>query len=236
MEAAECFARVAADAVERRGRFTVALAGGRTPRLLYERLAELESEGKSGFDWRKAHVFFSDERQVTPDHPDSNCRMASETLLSKVPVPADQIHRVRGENPDADRAAEEYEEILATTFRIGRGEWPRFDLILLGMGSDGHTASLFPGTTALEVDDRTAVAVRRPAAHDRVTLTLPVLNAASGVIVMAFGPEKAAAVGRVAAGEPLPAGLVRPKSGDLLWLVDRDAAVRLPLPGARNAS
>lgn len=163
--------------------------------------------------------------------------MASESLLSRVPVPPEQVHRVRGENPDPDRAAEEYEEILATTFRLGRGEWPRFDLVLLGMGADGHTASLFPGSTAVQVVDRLAVAVPREAPdHDRVTLTLPVLNAAAGVIVMATGPEKATAVARVAAGDPLPAGLVRPADGDLLWLIDRDAAVRLPLPGARNAS
>jgi 6-phosphogluconolactonase len=228
---------VAADSIERRGRFTVALAGGKTPRALYELLALKEAEGKSGFDWRLAHVFFSDERQVTPDHDDSNCRMASESLLARVPVPPDQVHRVRGENPDADRAAEEYEGIMTGVFGLRRGERPRFDLILLGMGADGHTASLFPGSEALEVADRLAVAVRvPPPGHDRVTLTLPVLNEAAGVIVLAAGAEKAAAVARIAAGEPLPAGLVRPRNGDLLWLIDRDASVRLPLPGARNAS
>jgi 6-phosphogluconolactonase len=215
----------------------VALAGGKTPRALYELLAVKEAEGKSGFDWRKAHVFFSDERQVTPDHEDSNCHMASESLLSRVPVPAEQVHRVRGENPDADRAAEEYEGIMVDVFGLRPSQRPRFDLILLGMGADGHTASLFPHSEALDVVDRLAVAVRVPApGHDRVTLTLPVLNEAAGVIVMAAGAEKAGAVARVAAGEPLPAGLVRPRQGDLLWLIDRDASVRLPLPGARNAS
>ena len=174
---------------------------------------------------------------MTPDHEDSNCRMASASLLSRVPVPPEQVHRVRGENPDAGRAAEEYEGILVEVFGLRRGEMPRFDLILLGVGADGHTASLFPGSEALQVSDRMAVAVRRPPpGHDRVTLTLPVLNAAAGVIVMAAGAAKAVAVGRIAAGEPLPAGLVRPTSGDLLWLIDRDASVRLPLPGARSAS
>jgi 6-phosphogluconolactonase len=152
-------------------------------------------------------------------------------------VPPDQVHRVRGENPDPERAAEEYEGILIDVFNLRRGEMPRFDLILLGVGADGHTASLFPDARALRETERLAVAVRLPApAHDRVTLTLPVLNAAAGVIILATGPEKANAVGRIAAGEQLPAGMVRPTNGDLLWLIDRDAAVRLPLPGARNVS
>jgi 6-phosphogluconolactonase len=181
------------------------------------------------------HVFFGDERQVDPEHPDSNCRMATETLLARVPIPPGQVHRIRGENPDADRAAEEYEEILTTDFRLGAGDRPRFDLVLLGMGADGHTASIFPGSAAARVTDRLAVGVRvaRPG-HDRVTLTLPVFIAAAAALFMVTGAEKASALALVAAGHDLPAGRVRPADGALLWLVDRAAAASLPAHGART--
>jgi 6-phosphogluconolactonase len=162
--------------------------------------------------------------------------MATETLLGKVPIPPEQIRRIRGENPDAERAAEEYEDILRDVFHLGTGERPRFDLVLLGMGPDGHTASLFPGSPTLRVADRLASGVRLdPPAHDRVTLSLPVLNAAAAVVFMVTGPEKAPALARVAAGHELPAGLVRPAGGTLLWLVDREAAAALPAAGRRPA-
>ena len=234
--AAAEFVRAATAAIAARGRFNVALSGGTTPRALYTLLADPRGPHRAQVAWEQVHVFFSDERQVDPEHPDSNCRMATETLLARVPIPHEQVHRIRGENPDADRAAEEYEEILASEFRLGAGDKPRFDLVLLGMGADGHTASIFPGAPAARVTDRLAVGVRlAPAGHDRVTLTLPVFTAAAAVLFMVTGSEKAATLGRVAAGFDLPAGRVRPTDGALLWLVDRAAATALPAPGAKTS-
>src|SRR3990170_208271 len=155
--AAERFARVAAEAVGRAGRFTVALAGGSTPRDLYARLAG--EPYRSGVPWREIHVFWGDERCAPPDHPESNYRMAAETLLEHVPIPREQIHRMRGEDPDVERAAGDYEGQLRATFRLGAGQLPRLDLVLLGMGADGHTASLFPGSPALREVSRLVVAV-----------------------------------------------------------------------------
>jgi len=234
--AAREFVRLAAEAIAARGRFTVALAGGSTPRALYTLLADEGAPYRAQVAWERVHVFFGDERQVDPEHPDSNCRMATETLLSRVAIPSDQVHRIRGENPDADRAAEEYDGILAAEFHLGAGDRPRFDLVLLGMGPDGHTASLFPGSGAARITDRCAAGVHvEPPGHDRVTLTLPALNAAAAVIFMVTGDDKAAALARVATGQELPAGQVRPTAGTLLWLVDRAAAAALPAAGTRHA-
>jgi 6-phosphogluconolactonase len=234
--AAAEFVRAATAAIAARGRFTVALAGGSTPRALYALLADPRAPHRAQVAWEQVHVFFGDERQVDPEHPDSNCRMATGTLLGHVPIPPEQVHRIRGENPDADRAAEEYEEILATEFRLGTGDRPRFDLVLLGMGADGHTASIFPGSAAARVTDRLAVGVHMPPpGHDRVTLTLPVFVAAATVVFMVTGQDKAPALGRVAAGHDLPAGRVRPADGALLWLVDHAAATALPAQGARTS-
>jgi len=234
--AAQEFVRLATEAIAARGRFAVALAGGSTPRALYTLLADEAAPYRARIDWDKVHVFFGDERQVDPDHPDSNCRMATETLIGRVPIPAEQVHRIRGENPDADRAAEEYDEILTADFHLSAGDRPRFDLVLLGMGPDGHTASIFPGSAAARITDRLAAGVRvEPPGHDRVTLTLPVLNAAAAVVFMIAGADKAAALARVAAGHDLPAGRVRPADGTLLWLVDRAAAASLPAHDAKTA-
>src|SRR5262249_45546356 len=153
--------------------------------------------------------------------------------LHRLPIPETQIHRIRGENPDPDRAAEEYEEIQRDIFGLAADALPRFDLILLGLGPDGHVASLFPGSAALRETRRLAVAVAPPSpARPRITLTLPVLNAAACVLFLVSGAQKADALRRVLRGSgplapsapPLPAALVRPGHGDLLWLVDRDAA------------
>lgn len=170
---------------------SVALAGGRTPQALYERLATQE------YDWEALDVFFGDERCVSPDHPDSNFRMASEALLSKVPA---RVHRMRGESCDAAG----YEEELRAAFRQGV---PAFDLVFLGMGADGHTASLFPGDPALEETRRLVVKVARPD-HPRLTLTLPLLSASKLAVFLVSGEEKREALRRVLAGEEVPAARV----------------------------
>jgi 6-phosphogluconolactonase len=224
-EAAAEFARSAAAACAARGAFRVALAGGTTPCAAYEALAHPGGPHASSIPWERVHVFFGDERQVPPDSEHSNCRMACDALLRHVPIPDAQVLRIRGENPDPERAAEEYEEILRSRFRLAGTETPRFDLVLLGMGADGHTASLFPGSRALEEQQRLAVATRAPVEPiGRISLTLPVFNAASSVIVLVTGSAKGAAFARVRGGADLPVARVRPVNGSVLWLADRAAA------------
>jgi 6-phosphogluconolactonase len=225
--AASEFIRQARRAVEAEGLFSVALSGGSTPRSLYSLLAN-DSSLRIVVPWQKTHFFWGDERHVPPDHPDSNYRMANEAMLSKVPVPSGNIHRIRAEYPSARQAAEEYEETLKSFFRLKAGEFPRFDLILLGIGPDGHIASLFPGTEALHERKRLVVAnwVGKFHAH-RITMTLPVLNQAAFVLFLVSGEEKEAAFRKVIEREEgealLPSQLVRPTHGRLLWLVDRVA-------------
>ncbi|MEE8392652.1 MAG: 6-phosphogluconolactonase [Anaerolineae bacterium] len=216
--AAEYVVTVAEDAVAARGQFTVALAGGSTPRATYALLAN--DEFVTRMNWQHTHVFWGDERCVPPDHPDSNYRMACEALLYHVSISTRNVHRIQGElNPE--QAASIYQDEL----RAVLGTDGRFDLILLGMGADGHTASLFPGTTALEERERAVVAVYVERTQSwRVTLTLPVINAARHVLFLVSGKAKAAALAQVNAGEPLPASLVQPSHGQLTWMVDRDAA------------
>jgi 6-phosphogluconolactonase len=174
------------------------------------------------------YFFFGDERHVPPDHQDSNYRMAEDSLFCKVPVTRDHLFRVPAENPDAAQAAENYERTLREFFRLQAGEFPRFDLILLGLGPDGHTASLFPNTAALRETRRLVVAnwVEKFQTH-RITFTIPVLNNAAAVMFMVSGEEKRPAVEAVlqtnAAPEQFPAKLVRPGSGELIWLIDEDA-------------
>ncbi len=228
-EAAERFAGAATDALRQAGRFRVALSGGATPRGLYARLAA--EPFRSRVDWERVHVFWGDERCVPPDHPDSNYRLAQELLLSRVPVPPDNVHRMRGEAPDPDLAAAEYAGELQTAFGLRRGERPRFDLILLGLGTDGHTASLFPHSPALREVIRLAVGVYVDAVRGyRLTLTLPVLNAAAAVLFLVSGGEKAERLRMVLTGKPsheAPASLVRPERGSLHWIVDKAAATAL---------
>ena len=227
-EAAQALAGAAEEAVRRTGRFTLALSGGGTPERLYARLAS--PPFRSRIDWAWVHVFWGDERCVPPDHPDSNYRLAYESLLSKVAVPPERIYRMRGEDPDPERAAESYGRELRRVFSLKPGERPRFDLILLGLGADGHTASLFPGSPALNETTRLAVAVHAgPVKAYRLTLTLPVLNAAARVIFLVSGEEKAEALRAALKGgasPSCPASLVRPEHGTT-WLVDRAAAASL---------
>lgn len=223
-QAAERFALLAAEAAALRGRFRVALAGGRTPRRLYECLAG--DPHRSAVPWERVEVFWGDERWVPPDHPDSNFRLAHEALLAHVPVPAAGIHPMRaGGTPD--EAAAVYERELRNAFGLSPagGVPPRFDLILLGLGPDGHTASLFPGSPALDAVDHLVAAPFVPAlAAYRLTLTLPVLNAAAHVVFLVAGADKAAVLRAALGGtERLPASRVRPRDGALTWLVDRAA-------------
>lgn len=229
--ATEEFARRAQDAVLASGTFRVALAGGTTPRNLYRLLAE-EGGGSpiaGKIPWGRTQVFFGDERAVPPDHPDSNYRMAYETLLSKVPIPPANVRRVHSEGADPALVASQYENALREGFELPDGEAPRFDLILLGLGADGHTASLFPGSEALRDSDALVAApwVEKLKTR-RYTLTPRVLNAAAHVVFLVSGADKADALKKVLEGDQppseVPARVVDPKNGQLLWLVDQDAA------------
>jgi 6-phosphogluconolactonase len=214
--------------MQEKGRFSLALAGGSTPRPLYASLAD-DPSFRAEVPWGQTHFFWGDERPVPPDNPQSNYRMANEAMLSKVSVPGENIHRIRAENPEAPQVAGEYEETLRTFFGLKEGEFPRFDLVLLGMGTDGHTASLFPGTEGLRERKRLVFANWVDKFHAyRITMTLPVLNRAAFVLFLVSGEKKAETLRRVLEDgepeDPLPAQLVRPTRGRLLWLVDQDAA------------
>jgi 6-phosphogluconolactonase len=223
---AELIAHAAKEAVEERERFTIALSGGSTPRSLYNLLA---TNARTSLPWDRMFFFFGDERHVPPTDKDSNFRMANEAMLSKVPIPEVNIFRVPAENPDANAAAEAYEQSLLKFFALEPGQVPVFDVILLGLGPDGHTASLFPGTVALQEKSRLVVAnwVEKFNTH-RITFTLPLLNAARCVAFLVSGTDKAPALEAVlqsnAPGEQYPAKLVHPTNGKLIWLVDRAAA------------
>ncbi len=220
--AARDFATKAEAAINERGRFAVALAGGSTPKAAYEALAR---DYADKLDWSRVHVFFGDERTVPPHHEDSNYRMAHETLLSRIPVGS--VHRMRSELPPGEAAAA-YEQELRDFFGTSDRP-PSFDLILLGLGEDGHTASLFPETAALDVTDRWVVA--NPVIKletTRLTLTVPVINAARAVTFLVAGQGKAGALEEVLEGEAdpraYPAKFICLESGDLTWMVDRAAA------------
>jgi 6-phosphogluconolactonase len=223
--ASEHFVTLAAEAMVIHGQFVVALSGGSTPRATYALLASDEFAAR--VDWPRVHVFWGDERCVPPDHPDSNYRMARETLLERIQIPTENVHRIWGELPP-DQAAMAYQAELEVVLGAGG----RFDLILLGMGADGHIASLFPGTAALHEQTRWVVAhyVDKLAAW-RITLTPAAINTATHVIFIVSGAAKAERLREVLAGpyqpDILPAQIVRPADGRLLWLVDAAAAVHL---------
>jgi 6-phosphogluconolactonase len=226
LAAAEGFARVTGEAVTLRGRCAVALAGGATPRGLYQALAHT-AWLRAQVPWQHIDVFWGDERCVPPDHPESNFRMAHEAFLSSVPVAPDHVHRIRGEYDDAGVAAREYGEEIVASLQPRDG-MPRFDLILLGLGKDGHTASLFPGTPAVSERQRICVANWVPALNARrITMTLPLINAAGAAMFVVSGVDKASIVRDVLEADSsrpaLPAQLVRPQ-GELLWMLDDKAA------------
>jgi len=223
------------DAIAARGACWIALAGGRTPRAVYERLAD---PGTPAIDWTRVHVVFGDERVVPPDHADSNYGMARAALFDRVPLPPSQIHRIAGERGDPAAAADAYAADLARAFAVASGRWPVLDIVLLGIGSDGHTASLFPHTPALDVVDRLAVAAVAPSAPaSRVSLTYPVLNAARAVVILASGADKAGAVARAfddtVPVADCPVRGVRPAAGSLTWHLDAAAAAKLADAQAR---
>ena len=223
-QGAERFVRAANEAIDLSDRFTVALSGGSTPKAMHALLAA--EPLRSLVDWTKVQLFFGDERCVPPDHPDSNYRMARETLLSKVPIPGDNVYRMRGEIEPND-AAREYGQMLKEKFADGG-----LDLVLLGMGEDGHTLSLFPGTAAVNETHHRCVA--NYAEHSttgkswRITLTAPLVNRSQEVVFLVTGANKLSALSQVLEGprdpQRLPAQLIEPASERLTWLIDAAAA------------
>lgn len=227
---ADLFTRLAADAIAHAGRFRVALSGGSTPKALHSLLAA--NPYRDRVDWSQVQFYWGDDRHVAPDDPESNFRMAYDTLLQFIPIHEAQMHRIHTEMPDASAAADLYEQELRDDFQLSAGQFPRFDLIFLGMGPDGHTASLFPHTGALAVADRLVVANHIPKLNtDRITFTAPVINAAANVAFLIAGADKAPALAAVLEGPPnpdeYPSQRIAPTSGHLYWLVDRAAAARL---------
>jgi 6-phosphogluconolactonase len=229
--AAELIIHQAAAARAARGRFDIALSGGSTPRKTFELLADKEHSLR--INWMATNVFWGDERCVPPDHPESNYRMARQVLLDHVPLPAEQIYRMQGELTPAT-AADHYEQILQSHFADGSGSSNQaiLDLVLLGLGEDGHTASLFPGTAALQEKDRLVVANYVPQMDKwRLTLTYPCINAARNVAFLVSGAAKAGILQQVIGGRGspklLPSQLVAPAHGKLIWLVDEAAAAGL---------
>jgi 6-phosphogluconolactonase len=218
--------------------FTLALSGGSTPKQLFTLLAEKDDAYFSQIPWSKVHFFWGDERHVPPDHKDSNYCMTNETMLAIVPIPKENVHRIRGEHTDADTAATEYEQEIRSFFQLGAGQLPCFDCVLLGMGHDGHTASLFPHSSALQERERFVVANWVESFQSyRITMTAPVLNNADNIIFLVSGAEKADAMKAVLDGDEMPdqfpAQLIRPAHGELLWLVDEAAAGGLKEKGGR---
>lgn len=222
-QAADMILQIGQEALAKHGRFSMALSGGSTPQPIYQKLAE--PDFANSLDWSNVHIFWSDERAVPPDHPDSNYRMAQEDLLDRVPIPKANIHRMRGEIEPL-RAAVDYEEELREFFPLPKNT---FDLVLLGMGGDGHTASLFPGSAALEEKEKWVTANLIEKLNSwRITLTYPAINSVTNVLFLVSGGNKAAALKSVLEGNhhgnQFPAGLVKPTAGNLIWLLDQEAA------------
>jgi 6-phosphogluconolactonase len=216
------------EATERRGYFAAALSGGRTPVIFYRRLAAWGNRPC----WDKTHLFLVDERFVSFDDKDSNYGMLREALLQKIPIPQGNIHPIPTGKGSLETSAGEYEKDLRSFFKISKGQHAAFDLILLGIGEDGHTASLFPGSEALSERRRLTAAVRLDKLrHHRITLTLPVINHGEHVIFFVKGKNKAPVMRKIIKreGPSLPASMVQPKSGNLLFLIDREAASQLSL-------
>jgi 6-phosphogluconolactonase len=229
--AADLIHKFAQEAVLRHGRFLIALSGGTTPQRLYNQLAAPPYIDR--LDWSRTTFFFSDERCVPPDHPDSNFGLANRALFHPLRINPDRVYRMNGEEADPDSAARDYEQRLREACGSSTGTWPRLDLVLLGLGQDGHTASLFPGTTALHEHQRIVAVGHAPSGPPiRLTLTLGVINEASVVLFLVTGSNKAGIVRTVLepsadADRRLPAALVKPERGRLIWLLDRPAAAGL---------
>jgi 6-phosphogluconolactonase len=229
-EAAARWESIAAEAVQTRGAFSVALSGGQTPREFYSVLAA--TPWRERMPWAKTFVFWGDERRVPRSDPASNYRLAADILLSQVPIPGHQVFPMSGEAL-ASSAAREYDEALWRHFRFDRRAFPVFDLFLLGLGTDGHIASIFPGTRAVSDLSNRVLVYRVPQlGEERITLTLPVINQARDILILVSGAEKAGTLHEVLYGphrpSTVPAQAVKPVSGRLTWLVDEAAAAELP--------
>jgi len=234
-DAARRFETIAREAIASQGRFTVALSGGNTPRSIHNSLAA--EAATSQVDWSKVYIFFGDDRCVPPTSPESNYGMAWDTLPSKVPIPPENVYRMLGED-NPEQAAEIYSTQLKTFFGLAQAggpspeNFPRFDLIFLGMGPDGHTASLFPGTAALQERSKPVTANFVPKLNvNRLTLTAPSINRAANIVFLVAGADKAPALHQVLEGEYqpqiYPSQLIRPSQGKLVFLVDQAAAAEL---------
>jgi len=225
--AVEEFVNCAQQAISSRGQFAVALSGGNTPRNVFALLA---TKYKDALPWNKIHIFFGDERHVPPDDPESNYRMARESLIEKVPLPENNVHRIRAELP-AQQAASLYSDELRAFFKLGPNQWPRLDLIMLGIGDEGHTASLFPDSTALAEDQQLVVANWVEKFHAwRITFTFPAINQARQVLFLVSGVGKAEIIRNIfdsSQKDVYPAQRVQPMDGGLLWIVDKAAAARI---------
>jgi 6-phosphogluconolactonase len=213
-------------ALKKKGYFAAGLSGGKTPVHFYRRLAEWDGR----HFWKRTHIFLVDERFLSFDDKESNYRMLRETLLQKLPIPQENIHPIPTGKASLEISVAEYEKDLKNFFKVSIGQYPEFDLILLGIGEDGHTASLFPGSKALsERIHLTAAVVLDEVRHHRITLTLPVINQAEHVIFLVEGKNKAPVLRKIISREDplLPASMVQPKSGNLLFLIDREASSQL---------
>lgn len=230
--AVERIAEIAAKSVAQRGAFHIALSGGATPRHLYERLAR--APYVSTIDWSRVHIHFGDERCVPPDHPDSNFRMANAALLTHVPIPPEQIHRINADLAYVRQCAAAYAAVLMSSLPVSNNV-PQFDLVLLGIGPDGHIASLFPATGSALSERRPVTAVYADSMRAwRISITLPVINQARHILLLAAGANKAEILQRVlrddtSATVPLPVQRIQPQ-GTLEWYLDHAAAARIPLP------
>lgn len=229
-KAAQVFLESVADAVSARGQATVALSGGSTPKKFFSYLAE--PYYRERIPWTKVHFFWGDERCVPPDHADSNYKMAMDALLKKVQVPSVNIHRMPGEMEDPREAAKSYDRSMRLFFKTDRSV-PKFDLVLLGLGEDGHTASLFPKTVALTEREKLVVGHHVESVHaNRLTVTFPVINSARRVVFLCAGDSKSAIIKEIfrtdLAVDRFPAQRVNPVEGELIWILDSQSAARLP--------
>ncbi len=225
VHAAEEIAHFAGEAICSHGEFMLCLSGGSTPEAVYDLLA---TRFRLSVDWKEVQFFWGDERSVPPDNPASNYGMAERAMLGKLGLRPNQVHRIPGERPP-EEAARAYEEEIRRAFAIGEDEFPRFDLVLLGLGENRHTASLFPSGPAVHEMQRIAVAVAVDGKErSRVTLTPPAINRARRVMFLATGPSKAEAVRDVIEGprdpDRFPAQVVAPDDGEVIWMLDRAAA------------
>jgi 6-phosphogluconolactonase len=218
------------EAIRLSGSASFVLSGGATPRSVYDLLGS--EEFRDRIEWPKVHIFWGDERCVPPGHPESNFRMANESLIRRIAIPAANVHRIPAERPPQE-AARMYQSEIRRVLQLREQERPRFSLVLLGLGEDGHTASLFPRTQALQERLRLVTEVYVESVNgSRVTLTLPAINNARQVVFLVTGKQKARILQAIAATDvpEYPANLIRPASGSLLWMVDADAASQLTLP------